>query len=131
MGPDKQTAASAARPAARQMFIASLPLSRRRPRCSAEGAEIDLSGKGIDGGRHRLRPVLIVDLWPLRGGPRPAVPSHLLHVVVELERVAIGVEGKGAIIDAGAQLLPETLDRNAGRLQEAHRVPPPFVFAHP
>src|SRR6267378_7763231 len=61
----------------------------------------------------RLRPFGVVDFLALRFGPRLAVPADLFHVVVELEGEAIGVDGEGAVVDAGEQFGRKVFDLDA------------------
>src|SRR5256885_16469503 len=60
---------------------------------------------------------------------RPAVPAHLLHVVVELHGVPVGVDGEGAVVDAGEQLRRQMLDRDTLALEEGDPVAQLLVIA--
>src|ERR1700736_1402080 len=60
-----------------------------------------------------------LDLTPCRLRPHPAIPADLLHVVVELDAVAVGIERKSRIIDARVELRRDRIDKgDAVRLQE-------------
>src|SRR5215210_3660406 len=54
----------------------------------------------------------------LGGGAGAAVPADLLHVAVELDAVAVRVERKGAVVDAGVELGRQVNEGAALRLQE-------------
>src|SRR5262249_33548460 len=52
----------------------------------------------------------------------PAVPAYLLHVIVELDAVAIRIEREGGIIDTGVQLRRDRIDEGyAVLLQKVDR----------
>ena len=66
--------------------------------------------------------MLIVDLAALRRRARPAVPADLLHVAVELDRVAVGVDRECAVVNAGEELGRQMLDGDAVLPEEGHGV---------
>ena len=71
-----------------------------------------------DNGSKRFGPVA-VDVAALVGRADAAVPADLLHVVIELDAVAVGVEREGRVVDAGIKLGRDRVDKgDAVRLQE-------------
>src|SRR3984893_12710107 len=85
---------------------------------SPERALEDLVDIGVGERLQRLGPVAL-DLAAFRLRPDPAVPADLLHVIVELDAVAVRVERERRIIDAGVELGRDRIDKgNAARLQE-------------
>src|ERR1700730_10955000 len=62
---------------------------------------------------------MALDPAPFGGRTYPAIPADLLHVVIELDAVSVGVEGKGRVIDAGVELWWDRVDKShAVRLQK-------------
>src|SRR5581483_144279 len=62
---------------------------------------------------HRLegfRPDARRDLAALRRRARATVPADLLHLVVELQAVAVGVEDVGGVVEAGVELGRDRVD---------------------
>src|SRR5437667_11738257 len=55
-------------------------------------------------------------------GTRFAVPADLLHVVVELESVAVGIDRKGAVVDAGEELARQVPDLYPRAFEEHDRI---------
>src|SRR2546427_9677203 len=55
-------------------------------------------------------------------GTRFAVPADLLHVVVELESVAVGIDRKGAVVDAGEELARQVPDLYPRAFEERDRI---------
>src|SRR5689334_2994136 len=98
---------------------------------SAQRPHVDLAEEGVAAALHRLGPACVVDLRPLRRGPRLAVPADLLHVVVELEGEAVRVDGESAVVDAGEELGRQVFDRHAVLLEERDRVLQLPVAAEP
>src|SRR3989440_758070 len=84
----------------------------------AQRSQKRLTQKRIAVPLHRFRPFRVVDFRALRFGPRFAVPADLFHVVVQLEGEAVGVDGKGAVVDAGEQLGRQVFDGDAVFFEE-------------
>src|SRR6267154_1060888 len=74
---------------------------KRLARGLPQGPQKRLSQERVAVPLHRLRPFPVVDFRALRFGPRFAVPADLFHVVVQLEGEAVGINGEGAVVDAG------------------------------
>src|SRR5947208_14696875 len=55
-------------------------------------------------------------------GTRFAVPADLLHVVVELESVAVGIDRNGAVVDAGEELARQVPDLYPRAFEERDRI---------
>src|SRR5437867_8393976 len=90
-------------------FPGPSPRPRRRPRLPEWALEhlVDVRvGDGLD----RLGPGAVHDA-PLRGGPRLAVPADLLHVVVELDAVAVRIERERRVVDARIELRRNRVDQ--------------------
>src|SRR5580693_5733256 len=93
----------------------------KRPRLAERALEylVDVSV----GERFQSRRPLAVDAPPLASGAHPAVPADLLHVVIELYAVAVRVERKGGIVDAGVELGRDRVDKSDPmRLQKGDRL---------
>src|SRR5438876_360893 len=93
---------------------------RKRAKRSAPGAKERLSGVGIARSFERLGP------WAARRasrarGSRPPIPSDLLHLVIELQRVAVGIEDMRGIIDARMDFRRKLEDVRTARAQEFDR----------
>ena len=88
---------------------------------SAERPLENLVHIGIAERLQRLRP-LPCHAAALGGGPHAAVPADLLHVVIELDAVAVRVEREGRVVDAGIKLGRQVDQRAALRLQERDRL---------
>src|SRR3984893_15940874 len=78
----------------------------------------DLVDIGV-GGRLQCFGLSAWDLTPCRLRPDPAVPADLLHVIVELDAVAVGIERKRGVIYAGVEFRRDRVDEGgAARFQE-------------
>src|ERR1700730_6948642 len=85
---------------------------------SPERALEDLVDIGVGERRQRLGQVAL-DLAARRLRPDPAVPADLLHVVIELDAVAVRIERKRRVVDAGVELGRDRIDEgDAVRFKE-------------
>src|ERR1700746_2431243 len=64
------------------------------------------------GERFQSRRPLAVDAASLGSGAHPSVPADLLHVIIELYAMAVRVECKGGIVDAGVELGRDRVDES-------------------
>src|SRR5205085_117889 len=85
-------------------------------------AQKGLAKEAIALARYGFRPLVVVDLRPLAGRARPAVPADLLHVVVELQGEAVRVDGKGAVVSAGEELGRQQLHLDIIGFQKLNRI---------
>src|SRR5581483_4780559 len=83
-----------------------LPAMQRRSTALPPGAEERLTGKGIGMRLDGLGPGCRVGTIgrAVERGRRVAVSGHLLHVVVELDAVAVRVEHVCGVVDARIQI---------------------------
>src|SRR5579884_1342220 len=94
--------------------IRAISTPRAEERLALVGVAHRLERLGPDAGRH---------LAALRRAAWPAVPADLLHLVVELQAVAVRVEDVGGVVDAGVELRRDRVDQARAPLpQEADRV---------
>src|SRR5260370_25947070 len=101
----------------------------KRPRLAERALEylVDVSV----GERFQSRRPLAVDAASLGGGAHPSVPADLLHVIIELDAVAVRVERKGRIVDAGVELGRDRVDESDPMLlQQGNRLAQLRIAAH-
>src|SRR5207253_7501835 len=87
----------------------------------AERALKDLVGVGVRERRQYLGPALAIDFAALGGGAHPAIPADLLHVIIELDAVAVGIESEGGVVDAGIKFGRDRVDQRAAALLQIGR----------
>src|SRR6185436_19387151 len=88
----------------------------------APGSEIHLAVEGVARRGDVLGPVGRVRLRTQVRRARSSVPSDLLHVVIELDRVAVRIDGERRIVDAGRKFGRKVAHAHARALQEGNRV---------
>src|SRR5579863_2386008 len=86
-----------------------------------KGALEDLVGVAVGERLQGLRPVA-VDLAARRLRAHAAVPADLLHIAIELDAVAVGVERESGIVDAGIELGRDVDEPDAVLFEEPHRL---------
>ena len=87
----------------------------------AQWALEDLVDVGVGQGFQGLGPLAVLLASHLLGAGL-ALPAQLLHVVVNLQQVAVGVLGVGHVVDAGVQLFGHLLEGDAAVLEEADAI---------
>src|SRR5258707_5442997 len=92
-----------------------------RGSASAQGALEHLIDISVGQWLQRLGPGRL-DPPPRASAPYPAVPADLLHVIIELDAVAVPVEREGPVVDPRVKLRRDRVDQgDAPLLQERHR----------
>src|SRR5436189_6180757 len=99
---------------------ASSKAMRKAAKRSAPGAKERLSGVGIARSFECLGPRAARTPSFTRGARSP-IPSDLLHLVIELQRVAVGIEHVGGVVDSRVDLRRKLDDAGAARAQELDR----------
>src|SRR5437899_32542 len=98
------------------------PASLRAGYLSADGAGKWLAVIAVGNGRERFGPVTNSDPRTKMRRPSLPIPPNLLHVVVELQRVAIGIRDERGIPNTGEKFRRQLADGAVLFSRKSHRV---------